>query len=143
MRQHAFTPIRGHDPQRNGLIGTNRILMRMIHGARVEGRDLIVIEIGGDVGLRRIGIRDLEDIALVDPTPFEPTAVGREILAHRPQRPALPTQEAQIVGNVPGTSAELTAHLWNQKRHVEHVHLVGKNVFPEALGKDHDGIEGK
>jgi len=62
--------------------------------------------------------------------------------------PAVPTmmgspQELEVVGDVPGAAAKVPAHFGYREGHVQHVHLIGKDVRLEAILKDHDGIKGQ
>ena len=57
--------------------------MRMEHRSRVEGGDLLVVEIGGDERLGGEGARHLAHMVLPQAQPFHAVALGAEVLAYR------------------------------------------------------------
>ena len=53
----------------------------MVHGAGMKGRDLVIVQVGGDIGLRRARRVDLLDVAPIQALLLQPTAVRIEITA--------------------------------------------------------------
>ena len=51
MLDHAIAAIGGDDPEGDLAGIVDVVLVAVLHGARVEGGDLVVIQIGGDEGL--------------------------------------------------------------------------------------------
>ena len=54
--QHAITSIRRDDGQPGAQCRRDLVQVRLIHGAGMKGGDLVVIQVGGDEGLRGHGV---------------------------------------------------------------------------------------
>ncbi len=130
MLDHRLPAVRRHDPERD-LPGVRDLVeVRILHRARMKCRDLIVIEIGGDEGLRGERIVDDLDVLEADPQRAQPLAIGPEIVPGGGHGQAAIAQQAQAVGDIRGAAAVLAAHLGHQERHVQDVNLVGEDVLP-------------
>jgi hypothetical protein len=139
---HSLAPVRRDDAEAHTVDGIDPVQVRGVHRPRMERGDLVVVEIGGDVGLRGVAVGHAGDVAPVDAAAIEPVCVGSKVLTdgrHR-QRPA--TQQVQAVGDVAGAATELPAHLGHVERDVQDVHLVRENVVLEPVLEDHDGVVG-
>ena len=64
MLQHALAPVGRDDAEPDILRIGNVIEMREVHRPRMECRDLVVVEIGGDEGLGREGLGHLAHVRL-------------------------------------------------------------------------------
>ena len=73
----------------------------------------------------------------------EALAIRRAVVAERRHDDGLAADRLEVVGDVAGAAAPFAAHLPDLERHRQHVHLVGQDVPPEAVGEHHDGVEGK
>ena len=69
--------------------------------------------------------------------------VGAEIITDGCHRVGVSAQQLQVVGNIAGHAAKFAAHFRNQEGHVQHVHLVRKDVFLELFREHHDGVVGQ
>ncbi len=82
----------------------------------MKGRDLVVVEVGGDEGLGGERLLDLLDKAATDLVGIHPLGIRLEILTHGGHRqPESRFQHIQVVGNIAGAAAEFAAHLGNEK----------------------------
>jgi len=113
------------------------------HRTGVEGGDLVVVEVGGDESLGCEAARYLTHVAARQTQLVETVEVGRCIVTDRSHDQRRTAEQQQIVGNVSGATAILAAHLRHQKGHIQNVNLLGQDVILEAVGKDHDVVEGE
>src|SRR6516162_11390650 len=70
--EHALASIGGHDSEGDAVRLAHAIRVAVLHGAGVERRDLVVIEIGGDEGLRGELAFDHPHVPGGDPGALEP-----------------------------------------------------------------------
>jgi hypothetical protein len=118
------------------------VLVGVVHGARMEGGDLVVGQIRGDEGLGGEAVGDGADVALVHAELVEPVPVGGEIVAHRGHDHRVAAQQLHGVGDVAGAAAVFPAHVRHQEGHVQDVNLVGQDVVLEVVVEHHDGVVG-
>ena len=59
MLEHGVSPIRRNDAQLDVGVRLYLVEVRRGHGARVKGRDLVVIAVSHDHGLGGVGVPDL------------------------------------------------------------------------------------
>ncbi len=109
------------------------VQMRMLHCSWVEGGDLIVIQVGGDEGLRGEGFVHHLDVIDGDALIDHPLAVRRKIVAGGGHGDPPVAQKLQVVRDIRRAAAELAAHVGHQERDVQDVNLVGENVRFEAV----------
>ena len=140
--QHAFTAVRSDNTNRYTVIRRHLDAVRMIHGARMERGDLVGIEVRGDESLRAMLVRDRDQVLLGHALLLHPLASTAEIQTDAAHRITDVAEQLQVVRDVARAAAELPAHLGHQKRHVEHVQLVGKDVRFETVREHHDGVVG-
>jgi hypothetical protein len=140
--QHTLAPVRRNDAQTHILRILDVIRMRVIHGARMESGDLIVVEIGGNESLCREGVRNLANMTLRQLQLVEAIGVGLIIVADGGHDQRLAAQHLQRVRDVAGATAELAAHVRHQKCDVENMKLIGKDVVPETVVEHHDSVIG-
>ena len=70
----------------------------MVHGARVERRDLVGIEIGGDEGLGAVFIRNGHEIFFGHPVLLHPLAIRLEVAADAAHRVANVAEQFKAAG---------------------------------------------
>ncbi|MNS81620.1 hypothetical protein D3C72_1153340 [compost metagenome] len=144
--QHALAAVGRDDAQARGAGAAQRILdvvqLRLAHCARVEGGDLVVVQVGGDHGLRREGLGQHADVAGGDLQLAQVFQVGLGIGADGGHHHRVAAEHFQRVGDVAGAAAELAAHAGHQERDVQHMDLVRQDVFAEASVERHDGVVG-
>ena len=59
MLDHALAAVGGDDAERDVARFVDPVQVRVLHGPGMKGRDLVVVEIGGDEGLRgELGVDD-------------------------------------------------------------------------------------
>src|ERR1700679_2534359 len=79
MLDHGLAAVRGHDAERDAGSGIGHpIQVGMLHCSGVKGRDLVVIEVGGDEGLSGKGVVHRLDVV-------EGDALGLHVVAVRPK----------------------------------------------------------
>jgi len=115
---HALLAVRRNDA--DGDVGRllHPVLMGKTHGAGMEGGDLVVVHVGGDKGLGRVGSVDLPDMAAIYAAAVHPGGIGVEILADRAHGQGIAAQQMEVVSDVAGTAAEFAAHLGHQETDV-------------------------
>ena len=64
--EHALAAIRGDDAELDRAGITHAVHVGVMHRARMEGRDLVVVEVGRDEGLGREGIGDHRHVLVRD-----------------------------------------------------------------------------
>jgi len=119
------------------------VRVAVLHRPGVERSDLVVIEVGGNEGLRGELALDHLHVLGRDPGAGEPLAVGPKVGSDGRHRQARVPEQREVVGNVAGTTAVLAAHLRNEERDVQDMDLVGQDVIGEAICEHHDGVEGE
>jgi hypothetical protein len=110
------------------------------HRARMEGRDLVVIHVGGDEGLGREVLRHALHVLPRQAEPVQAQLVGIGVVAHRGHDERILAQQAQAVGDVAGASPVLASQVRHQEGHVQDVDLVREDVVLELVAEDHDGV---
>ena len=140
---HALVTVGADDADADPGHIAHMVVMAAHHRARVEGGDLVVVQIGGDEGLRREQFRDFPDVVQRDVELFEIRAIGAEVLPDGRHRNRMAAQQFQVVGDVARAAAELTAHARHQEGHVQDVHLVRQDVVLELVLEHHDGVVGE
>ena len=114
--------------------------MGMGHGAHLEGRDLVVVQVSGDEALRGIGIFHDAQVPLIDPVPFQPLPVFGKIDPYRAHGQAVRAQQLHVVNDVPPGTAKLVLYVRDDETDIQHVYLVRQYVFPETSRIDHDPV---
>ena len=79
--QHAFAAVGGDNTNRYTVIRRHLDAVRMVHGARMERRDLVGIEVRGDEGLGAMLFRDRHEVFLGHALLLHPVGVRREVHA--------------------------------------------------------------
>ena len=115
MRQHSITPIGRHDTDADILRIADTIQMRVVHGARVERRNLVIIQIRRDKRLGREYVLDDADMILTNALALQPFAVRPGVGAGCSHRQGIVTEKFQVIRNIDRTAAELATHLGNQE----------------------------
>ena len=108
----------------------------------MECGDLVVVEVGRDVGLCGIAVLQDLDQVLADPAVAQPLGVGGKVLANRCHDQRVCPQLLEVVGNVAGTTAIFPAQFGYQEGDVEDVHLLRQDVVLELVWKHHNGVVG-
>ncbi len=128
MRAHAFLAVGCDDAKADvGHVG-HTALMRIVHGARVKRRDLVVVEVGDDERLPRVRAGHVSHAVDRDAERREPLLVLDAVVADGRHHDGLAADLLQVVGDVARASAPLPAHLADLERHGEHMRLVGQDV---------------
>jgi hypothetical protein len=140
--QHALAAVGGHDAQGDAAGIGDLVLVGMVHGARMEGGDLVVGQVGGDEGLGGEGPRNLRGYGS---GPCRTGSAGPGRAASSPTVAMItgsPPSSFMVVGDVAGAAAEFPAHVRHQEGHVQDVDLVGQDVVLEVVVEHHDGVVG-
>ena len=114
----------------------------MVHGAGVEGGDLIVVQVGGDERLRRQGAGHFAHVRAIQPEALQAIGVRVVIIADGRHDERLSAQQLQAVGDVARASSEFAPQLRHQEGDVQDMDLVGKDVVLEAAVEHHDVVVG-
>ena len=143
MLDHALAPVGRDDGELHAVGIADAVHLGVGHRARVECRDLVVVDVGGDEGLR--GELPVEDahVPRGEPEVLQALRVGREVVADRGHDLRLLAQELQVVGDVARGAAELAPQVGDHEGDVEDVDLVGEDVLLELVGEHHDGVVGQ
>lgn len=142
MFQHAVAAVRRDDRQRGAHGVGHRVVVREIHCARVEGSDLVVVEVGRDEGLRgEIAGNDAHVLARKSQF-IEATHVRAGIVADRRHDQRIAAEEFQVVGDIPRAAAKDAPDIGNQEADVQDVNLVRQDAVLETVLKDHDVVVG-
>ncbi len=119
------------------------VQVRLHHRARVERRDLVVVEIGRDHRLRRISLGQHANVIAAQAELLEPVEIRLRVeRAYRPHDARIAAEQVQRVRDVARAAAEFAAHRRHQEAQVDEVHLVGQDVLAEPPLESHDGIVG-
>ena len=104
----------------------HRRLVRPLHRAGMERGDLVVVAVGDDDGLRRVGCRRPRGRARCVDAPASAAAPGsrRRRLPTAATTHRLAAERGEVVGDVAGAAAELAPQRRHQERHVQDVQLV-------------------
>ena len=147
MLQHRLTAIRCDDSKRYPNVRSKHIShMQLIgthHRPRVEGGDLVIVQIGGDKSLCSVAIVQLQHMCERDSERLEAGAIRREVGTHRSKWQWRATKHVQIIRNITRHATKVFAHFWHEKRHIQHMHFVRQNVILEVVLKHHQGVIGK
>ena len=107
MVEHGAASV-GRD-DRDADVGARRHggLVRPLHRAGMERRDLVVVEVGDDEGLRREGLGDLADVLGGRSPRAQPRQVVAAVGADGGDDDRLAAERGEVVGDVAGAAAEL------------------------------------
>jgi hypothetical protein len=125
------------------LLSVSVMMMGVHHRARVERRDLVVVGVRDDDGLGRVGVLREKDAARVDAQRAQALEIGRAVVAERGQNDGLAAERPQRVGDVPGAPAVFALQRGHEKRHIQDVQLLRKDLLGKAAVKRRDGVEGE
>ena len=140
MGHHACLRIRRHDcPGRR--LASQIVSGGEFHRARMEGGNLIVVEIGRNKALRGQGSRRDDDAAHVNAQLVKPLEVIRSIFAHRRNGHWQAAQQLEVVSDVSGTPTVLPTHAGNEKRDTQRVDTIRKDVILEPTLKNSNRVE--
>ena len=140
MIEHGLLAVRRNDAKSDRVVPGYLVAMVLVHCAGVEGGDLVVVQIGGDIGLGGELILHAQHEALADSELVEPVGVAVEVGTDGGHRQRVGTEPLQAISDVAGAAAEVAAHLRHQEGYVEHMGLVRQDVILEPVRKDHDGV---
>ena len=142
MLEHAVLAVRRDDRQLCAEARIDAVLVRKVHCARMEGDDLVVVEVRGDECLRGELARDLPEVRGGDALRVQPGKIRLDVLADRRHHHGLPAEELQVVSDVGRASAVFAAHFRREEADVEDMQLVGEDVVLELVREHHDGVVG-
>src|SRR5262245_50924605 len=83
MGEHTFPAVGRHDRKLDVETAVNPVRVRMVHRAGMERRDLVVVEIGGDEGLRGEGVADHTHVVAREAERIEPVEIRARVFADR------------------------------------------------------------
>jgi hypothetical protein len=139
---HAVASVRRNDPELRTCRVVDVVEVRVVHRAGMEGGDLVVVQVGGDEGLRGEAVGDLAHMRARQPERIEAGQVGRGVVADGRHDGRFGTQHFQRVRDVAGAPAELAPHVWHEESHVQDLDLLGQDMVLEPVMEHHDGVEG-
>ena len=143
MLEHAFAAVGRDDRQAHVLGVQHAVGVRMVHRARMECRDLVVVQVGGDEGLGGKAAGDGLDVGGGKAVAVQPLGVVGEVLADRCHDQRIAAEQLQVVGNVAGGAAEFAAHFRYQESDVENVDFFGQDMVLEPVLEQHDVVIGQ
>ena len=120
----------------------HRVDMRMRHRTRVKDGDLVVLFVGGDERLGGEGVH-LGQVPARDPGLVHPVRVRPEVVAHGRHRERVPSEELEVVRDVPPAPSVLAPHLGGREGDADDVHSIGEDVVPKAVRERHEGVVGE
>ena len=139
---HALTSVGSNDAQADVVRVRNMVQVREIHRAGMERRDLVVVQVGGNEGLRRERVGHVAHMRLGQAQFVHAIGVRLIVVADGRHDQRIAAEHFQRIGDISGTTAKLPAHFGYQERHVQDVNLVGKDVVLEMPAEHHDGVVG-
>src|SRR5690554_7807463 len=101
----------------------------------MEGGNLVIVDISGDVSLRGVAARYHTEIAPLNTATLQPLGVGRKVCTHRRQRQRLAAQQLQVIGDVAGAAPKFLTQLGHQEGDVQDVDLIRQNVITKAVSE--------
>src|SRR5713101_7474191 len=138
--QHALAPVGRNDREVRVELRRYFVQMRIIHRSGMEGRDLVVVQVGGDERLGGERIGHLSHAILLDAELLEPLEVQQGVVADGGHRQWIGAEKLQVVGYIAGATAELPPQLGNEEGHIQDVDLFGQDVLPETAAEYHDVV---
>ena len=115
----------------------------VFHRAGVEAGDLVVVDVGGDVGPGREFLINDADVAVGHAVFFQPLEVPVIVLPDGGNDPRFLAQQRQRVGDIPGGAAEILGQAVDREAHVDHVDPFRQDVFGKPAGEVHDPVVGQ
>jgi len=143
MLQHAVAAVGCHDAERHVARVADLVVVREVHRPRMEGSDLVVVEVGGDEGLRGVGVGHAAHVGGGQPEVLEALQVEAGVVANRRHDQRRAAEQLEVVGDVAGTAAVFAPHVGHQEGDVEDVDLLRQDVVLEAVLEHHDGVVGE
>ncbi|MPN36864.1 hypothetical protein SDC9_184376 [bioreactor metagenome] len=140
MTQHAVPAIRRDDAQRGAGRISHLVQVRMHHRTRVEGSDLVIVEIRRNEGLCGIGTRHGQHMILTQAQIIETLSVGPSIITDGGHDQRVSAQQMKVVSDIPGTATKFTPQIRYQKGDIQDVDLLGQDMVLETVVKNHDGV---
>ena len=141
--QHGLAAVRRNQTQLRFGFRRQPLAVGLVHGAGVEGGDLVIVQIGNDVGLRGELIGQFADQRRVQSQLLDAAAVASEIAACGGQHQGPFAQQRQVVGDIAGAAAEFPPQLGNVEGYIEDMYLVREYALAEAAAKQHDAVVGE
>lgn len=140
--EHGVAAVRRDDAETDVARVGDAIAVGLQHGARMEGGDLVVVEIGGNEGLGGEGAGQCAHVAALEAERLQTLHVGAAVVADGGHDHRLATEQLEVVGDIAGAAAEFAAHLGHVEADVEDVQLIRQQVVLEAVLEDHDVVVG-
>jgi hypothetical protein len=109
----------------------------------MEGRELVRVEVGRDVGLGGVLVVEHLDMAQRHPVALHPFTVRPEVVPDGAHRVRIAVEQPQVVGDVARAAAEVAAQSRHDEGDVQKVDLVRQDVVPETAGVDHHRVVGE
>src|SRR6185295_5844166 len=119
MLLHAELAVGPDDGESGAEVARDAVLVRKVHRPRMEVRDLVVVEVGGDEPLRGELARDALQMRAAQPKRLESRKIGIDVLADGCHDDRILAQEPQVVGYVARGAAVLAPHLRREEAYVE------------------------
>src|SRR5699024_9668914 len=129
------------DDAPGGPLAAEVVFRRSQHRPRVEGGDLVVVQVGGDETLGGVGVVQHPHHPRVDVQVVQPLQVVFGIHAHGAHGHGPPAQQLQVVGDVARTAAEFLAQAGHEERYAQRLDIVRQDVILEMAFEYRDGVE--
>ena len=139
---HAVATVGGNDAEGHALGIGHLVQMGVAHGARVEGGDLVVVQIGSDEGLGGKGAGDFADMRRIEAQLVQAVQIGLRIVADGSHDQGVAAEELEVVGDIAGAASEFATQIGYEESYVEDVNLVGQDVVLELVMENHDVVVG-
>ncbi len=142
MAEHAITTIGRNDAQCDVVNARYINALRLKHRARVETRDLVVVEIGRDVTVSRERAGDVCQRIQPNAKARHALTILRPIVTHRRANDRRSAEQIQRVRDISRTAAKLAAHVFHEKRHIDLVRRARHDVLTKTPLKHTNRVKG-
>lgn len=112
------------------------------HGARVEGSDLVLVQVGGAQETRGSEVVGDPDVPGVHAVCFQPVAVRREVGPDRAEQERVQAERPQAVGDVGRGAAVPYPEVVDEEGQRDVGQLVGQQLVGEAPGEGRQVVGG-
>jgi len=142
VADHAVPAVRRHNAQAHPIFRRDLEQGGIGHGPRVEGGDLVVVQVRGDEGLGGEAVVQAAHMAAIQAQLVQPLQIGISVLAHGGHDQGFAPEQLEAVGDVASAAAEFPAQFGHQEGDIKDVDRFRQNVVLETVRKDHDVVVG-
>lgn len=121
MLDHGVAPVGRDDADDCTFAAVDDVDMCFRHGTGVEGRDLVVVLVGHDHGLRGVAVVQLLHKARINVQRLQACQIGCAVLAHGRHGQRLAAQQLEAVGDIASTTTKIAAQRRHKKGHIQNV----------------------